>query len=95
MVFKGATDERLRAFFNLATYAPPGEALNASSEDEKKKEGDTREMTQEQLKRLMLETYQIPFEKCVLVVEDATPTSESLSSADVRAVCTSPSTKKA
>ncbi|KAE9358523.1 hypothetical protein PF008_g2651 [Phytophthora fragariae] len=52
-------------------------------------------MTQEQLKRLMLETYQIPFEKCVLVVEDATPTSESLSSAYVRAVCTSPSTTKA
>ncbi|KAE8881449.1 hypothetical protein PF005_g19124 [Phytophthora fragariae] len=74
MAVKGATDERLRVLFNLATNAPPGEALNASGEDEKKEEVDTREMTQEQLERLLhllLETYQIPSEKRVLAVQDA------------------------
>ncbi|EGZ04788.1 hypothetical protein PHYSODRAFT_342977 [Phytophthora sojae] len=74
MAVKGAVDERLRILFNLATNAPPGEALNAKSEDEKKEEADTREMTQEQLERLLhllLETYQIPSEKRVLAVEGA------------------------
>jgi hypothetical protein len=72
MAVKGAVDERLRVLFNLATDAPAGEALKAS-EDEKE-EADTREMTQEQLERLLLlllETYQIPSEKRVLAVEDA------------------------
>ncbi|KAG7392391.1 hypothetical protein PHYPSEUDO_000799 [Phytophthora pseudosyringae] len=86
MAVKGAVDERLRVLFNLATNAPAGEALstNAEEEEEKKKEeeegdkqekeADTREMTQEQLERLLLlllETYQIPSEKRVLAVEDA------------------------
>ncbi|ETN15669.1 hypothetical protein PPTG_06895 [Phytophthora nicotianae INRA-310] len=73
MAVKGAVDERLRILFNLATNAPAGEALS-TNEDEKKEESDTREMTQEQLKRLLhllLETYQIPSEKRVLAVEDA------------------------
>ncbi|KAH7484983.1 hypothetical protein PRIC1_004290 [Phytophthora ramorum] len=72
MAVKGAVDERLRVLFNLATNAPKGEALGKSDEEEK--EEDTREMTQEQLERvlhLLLETYQIPSEKRVLAVEDA------------------------
>ncbi|KAG1695788.1 hypothetical protein DVH05_019127 [Phytophthora capsici] len=72
MAVKGAVDERLRILFNLATNAPPGEALD--SNEEEKKEGETREMTKEQLERLLhllLETYQIPSEKRVLAVEDA------------------------
>ncbi|KAG6950078.1 hypothetical protein JG688_00014338 [Phytophthora aleatoria] len=71
MAVKGAVDERLRVLFNLATDAPAGEAL--SSNEEKKEEVDTREMSQEQLERLLhllLETYQIPSEKRVLAVED-------------------------
>ncbi|KAG6617564.1 uncharacterized protein IUM83_02629 [Phytophthora cinnamomi] len=72
MAVKGGVDERLRVLFNLATNAPPGEVL-AQDEDDKK-EADTREMTQQQLERLLqllLETYQIPSEKRVLAVEDA------------------------
>ncbi|GMF65439.1 unnamed protein product [Phytophthora lilii] len=72
MAVKGGVDDRLRILFNLATNAPAGEALG-ESEDEKK-EADTREMSQEQLERLLhllLETYQIPSEKRVLAVQDA------------------------
>ncbi|KAG2769126.1 hypothetical protein JG687_00015220 [Phytophthora cactorum] len=72
MAVKGAVDERLRVLFNLATDTPAGEALG--SNEEKKEEVDTREMSQEQLERLLhllLETYQIPSEKRVLAVEDA------------------------
>ncbi|OWZ23396.1 hypothetical protein PHMEG_0001727 [Phytophthora megakarya] len=68
MAVKGAVDERLRILFNLGTNAPAGEALAESDEV------DTREMSQEQLERLLhllLETYQIPSEKRVLAVDDA------------------------
>ncbi|POM68068.1 Hypothetical protein PHPALM_15817 [Phytophthora palmivora] len=69
MAVKGAVDERLRILFNLGTNAPAGEALTTDD-----KEVDTREISQEQLERLLhllLETYQIPSEKRVLAVEDA------------------------
>lgn len=72
MAVKGGVDERLRILFNLATDAPKGEALHET--DEEKKESDTREMTKQQLERLLhllLETYQIPSEKRVLPVEGA------------------------
>ncbi|GMF41436.1 unnamed protein product [Phytophthora fragariaefolia] len=72
MAVKGGVDERLRILFNLATNAPAGDGLHAG--DAEKHETDTREMTQEQLERLLqllLETYQIPSEKRVLAVQDA------------------------
>ncbi|CEG35489.1 uncharacterized protein PHALS_11368 [Plasmopara halstedii] len=71
MAVKGTVDERLRMLFNLATNAPAGEALKSIEEE---KNNDTREMTQEQMERLLqllLETCQIPSEKRVLAIEDA------------------------
>ncbi|KAF1783432.1 hypothetical protein GQ600_2776 [Phytophthora cactorum] len=62
MAVKGAVDERLRVLFNLATDTPAGEALG--SNEEKKEEVDTREMSQEQ-------DVPDPVEKRVLAVEDA------------------------
>ncbi|CAH0478732.1 unnamed protein product [Peronospora belbahrii] len=73
LAVKGNVDERLRILFNLATKAPAGEALTTLAEDKIEKI-DTREISQEQLERLielLLETYQIPSEKRVLAVEDA------------------------
>lgn len=72
MAVKGTVDERLRILFNLATNAPAGEALNVPEKEQE--ENDTREISQEQLERLLhllLQTYQIPSEKRVLAVEDA------------------------
>ena len=80
MAVKGAVDERLRILFNLAANAPTGEALKTSSEDDEarddktEEEADAREVSQDQLERLLhllLETHQIPSEKRVLAVEDA------------------------
>ncbi|CAH0491294.1 unnamed protein product [Peronospora farinosa] len=72
MAVKGDVNERLRVLFNLATKAPAGEALKTLAEDNKE-ETEMREMSQEQLERLihlLLETNQIPSEKRVLARED-------------------------
>ncbi|TDH65285.1 hypothetical protein CCR75_008654 [Bremia lactucae] len=70
MAVKGTVDERLRMLFNLATDAPPGEALSSCEEME---ESNTREIPSEKLERLLhllLNTYQVPSEKRVLAKED-------------------------